>query len=42
MKVVRIKGENRFPITSSACRHFQFDIFVPDVFLLIVHAGRER
>ena len=37
MEVVRIQQKRRFAIVFT-CRHFQFDIFVPDIFLLIIHS----
>lgn len=40
MEVVRIEQKRRFAIPVLACRHLQFDIFVPDIFLLIIHSKK--
>lgn len=38
MEVVWIQQKRRFPIVVFPCWYFQFNIFVPDIFLLIVHS----
>lgn len=40
VQMVRIQEEDRLTISISACRHFQFDIFIFDVFLEIIHSRK--
>ena len=39
MEVIWIEEKRRFSIVVPGCRHFEFDIFVSDVLLLIIHSN---
>ena len=39
MQVVRIELKDGIAIVIPTWWHFQFDVFVPDVFLLIIHSN---
>jgi hypothetical protein len=39
MEVIWIQEKRRFSIEAPACRHFEFDVFVGDVLLLIIHSN---
>ena len=38
MEVTRIKQEYRLTTLVTACRHFKFNIFVRNIFLLEIHS----
>ena len=39
VKVIRIKQEYRLAMLATACRHFKFNIFVRNIFLLEIHSS---
>jgi hypothetical protein len=38
MEVIWIEEEDGFSVDAPACRHFEFNVFVSDVLLLVVHS----
>lgn len=38
MEVIRIKQECRLTMLVTACRHFKFNIFMKNIFLLEIHS----
>ena len=38
MEVIWIEEEDGFSVDAPACRHFEFNVFMADVLLLVVHS----
>lgn len=42
MEVIWIEEVDGFAVYAPACRHFEFKVFMRDVFLLVVHSIRKK
>lgn len=40
VQVIRVQREDRLTISVATCRHFEFYVFISDVFLGIIHSRK--